>query len=126
MIEGIPKIPVKYNFELLRGTDYTFQFLIQDCEGNRVSLRSYWIKCQLRKGFTADVIDEFSTKDLSIVNESSEGDEIFDKVSIKFDHDSTAEYPLGIILYDVRIESGNHTYTKIVEGQIKCRANITQ
>lgn len=126
MIEGIPKIPIKYNFELLRGTDYTFQFLIQDCEGNRVSLKSYNIKMQLRKGFSTNVIDEFTTKALTVVSSSSEDDQIYDKVTIKFDHESTAEYPLGVILYDVRIESGNHTYTKIIEGQINCLANITQ
>lgn len=126
MSDVIPKIPVKYNFEILRGTDYTFQFLIRDCEENRVSLRSYNIKVQLRKGFSTNIIDEFTTKNLKIVNSSSADDDIYDLVTIKFDHEDTAEYPFGVILYDVRIESGNHTYTKIIEGQINCLANITQ
>lgn len=126
MSDVIPKIPVKYNFEILRGTDYTFQFLIRDCEENRVSLRSYNIKVQLRKGFSTNIIDEFTTKNLKIVNSSNADDDIYDLVTIKFNHKDTAEYPLGVLLYDVRIESGNHTYTKIIEGQINCLANITQ
>ena len=126
MIEGIPKIPVKYNFELLRGTDYTCQFLIKDCENNRVSLRSYWLKIQLKKGFNSNVIDELSSQNLRIKNTSSEDDEVYDLITFTLDHEHTADYPLGVLLYDLRIESREGFYTKIIEGQIRCLANVTQ
>lgn len=123
---NLPRIPLKYNFDLIRGTDYPLQLKVLNCDSSRVNLRSFNIKLQLRKGYTSEVIDEFTTKNLRIVNFSSEGDQIYDMVSIIFDHTHTIEYPLGVLLYDLRIESGNHTYTKILEGQIKCLASITQ
>lgn len=123
---SIPILPVKYNFELLRGTDYTFQAKIQNCDGTKVTLRSYDVKLQLRKGYSSDILDEFSTENGRIeLSASDDDDGIIDLVTIKFDHEHNQEYPLGILLYDLRIETKAGEYTKLIEGQIRCRASIT-
>lgn len=126
MSEFIPKIPVKYNFEILRGTDYTLKFQIQNYDGSRVDLRSYRVKMQVKKGYTQAVIDEFDSTEGTLVKSSSNNDEIEDLVTVQFKHDLTAEYPLGMLIYDVRLTSGSALQTKILEGQIRCLANVTQ
>ena len=122
---NLPRFPVKYNFEILKGTDYTFQIQVQNCDGSRVTLRTYNVKLQLRKGYSSDVIDEFSTQNGRIEISSTENDDVNDLVTVIFDHEHTNEYPLGTLLYDLRIETKSGSYTKLIEGQLRCRASIT-
>ena len=126
MSDVIPKIPVKYNFEILQGTDYTFQFQIQNYDASRFDLRSYRIKMQVKKGYTGAVIDEFDSSEGTLTRSSSSNDEIQDLVTVQFKHVNTAEYPPGVLLYDVRLTSGGALMTKVLEGQIRCLANVTQ
>lgn len=123
---NIPQIPYKYNITVLRGTDYSFAVKLQNCDGSQVSLRHFNVKMQIRKGYSSEALDELTQKNGRILISSSQDNDFLDTVTIILDHEHTKNYPFGGLLYDLRIESGNNAFTKILEGQILCRVSVTQ
>lgn len=117
----------KYNFKIDKGTDYHFSVRFQDCEGNPLNLQGFRVKMQIRKGYSSNtVIDELSIANGRIENSSYEIDGVYDTLDFDFPSSVTQEYPAGMFLYDVQVQSSNLDITKVMEGQIQCLASVTQ
>lgn len=118
---------VKYNFQIDKGNDYHFSARFQDCEGNPVNLKSFRVVMQVRKGYSSNtVVDELTLSNGRVENTSFELDGVYDTLEFSFPSEVTAEYPAGMFLYDVQIQSSNADKTKVMEGQIQCLASVTQ
>lgn len=116
----------KYNFQITQGADFNFSVRLQDCNGNPLNLESFRIKMQIKKGFKANPIDELSTANGRITVSSYEEDGVYDTIEIDFPHTVTVDYPAGVFLYDLQIQSANADITKVLEGQMQCLTSITQ
>lgn len=109
------------HFNLDQGSDKSVYFVIKDKSGP-VDLTGYQAAMQLRLVANEKTIVDTLTTDNDRINiVGNEG-----RIIVKFNNWSTNKYPVGLIKYDLEVESPNGDITRIVEGRIKVSQGITR
>ena len=107
----------KYNFTLEQGATFSREITVQD-SGSAMNLTGYTPRMQMRS--THDSSSIALTFDTSISN-ASQG-----KIQISKAATDTAAIEEGIYVYDLEIESGGGTITRLMEGNVTVTPEVTR
>lgn len=118
-------VTVKYNFQLDKGSDYTFKAKFLDGSNTFINLNGFDAWMQIRKGYTNTLVDELSLENERLVISYLDEYNVYNIVEFKFPHEATEKYPVGMLLYDLKVKSPSGDITKILEGQIQCLTSVT-
>lgn len=114
----------EYSFKLQKGTDRTlvFAFYEKDASGEKVAFdfTGYTGAMQLRTTYSSQkAIDSFTTSNGKMT--IADG-----KVSIKFNHEQTEQYPVCSLVYDLELTNANGEISRPIQGKIKVLAEVTR
>lgn len=110
-----------YNIVLDANTDFSIYLQFKDCEGEVVDFSSYKLRMQLRsRANSSFVLDELTTENnrLSFMTDK--------KIRVFFPHKVTKDYKFVKAVYDILAEDTNGDYTRILEGTLEARPEVTR
>ena len=110
-----------HNFSLDQGSDKVVYFVLRDKSGP-IDLSGYSAAMQVRRyAFSEAAIDTLTTCNGRLLIDGPAG-----KITAKFNHANTEQYPGDTVLYDIELESPEGAITRILEGKIKVSPEVTR
>jgi hypothetical protein len=111
-----------YNFKLNQGTDKVLPLILRDGNNELCDLTGCTCAMQVRATKSSHrSVDTLTTENQRIEIFPEEG-----KLLVKFPNKKTEIYPVGNLVYDIEITSGDGLVTRILEGVIKVSGEVTR
>lgn len=98
--------------KMMKGTDNTVSFMLQDHTGTALDLYGYSARLQVKR----DPLDEEVVDDLSVENQRLIIDDASGNVLAKFPRGNTKDYPVATLVWDLLLVS---------EASVRCVAKGT-
>jgi hypothetical protein len=112
----------KINITIDKGSHFAFSFIWKDEDGNTIDLTGYTAAMQARKNYkSTDLILDLTTE-----NGGIEIDEDADTVTVIVPDTMSSTIAEFGALYDLELISPEGLVTRVIEGRIKFRPEITQ
>ena len=110
-----------YNIVLDANSDFAVYLQFKNCNGEIVDFSTCNLRMQLRtRANSPTVLDELST-DNGRLSFEDDG-----KVRVFFPHDITRDYKFTHAVYDILAEDSNGFFTRILEGNVEARPEVTR
>lgn len=113
----------EYSFKLKKGTDCPKTFAVYSLKDG---VKTPWdftgcsAAMQLRQTyFSSKAIDSFTTANGKLV--LTDG-----KIIVNFTHESTTNYPVATLVYDIEITDSEGAVTRPIHGKIKILPEVTK
>ena len=107
----------KYNFTLEQGATFSREITVQD-SGSAMNLTGYTPRMQMRSTHDSSTIALTFT---ATVSNAAQG-----KISLTATDTLTSAVEEGIYVYDLEIESGGGTVTRLMEGNVTVTPEVTR
>ena len=107
----------KYDFTLEQGTTFSREITVQD-SGSAMNLTGYTPRMQMRSTHDSSTIALTFT---ATVSNAAQG-----KISLTATDTLTSAVEEGIYVYDLEIESGGGTVTRLMEGSVTVTPEVTR
>lgn len=107
----------KYNFTLEQGTTFNREITVQE-SGSAMNLTGYTPRMQMRSTHDSSTIALTFT---ATVSNAAQG-----KISLTATDTLTSAVEEGIYVYDLEIESGGGTVTRLMEGSVTVTPEVTR
>lgn len=107
----------KYNFTLEQGSTFSREITVQE-NGSAMNLTGYSSRMQMRSTHDSSTVGLSFT---ATVSSAAEG-----KVQLSATATQTAAIEEGIYVYDLEIESGSGTVTRLMEGKVTVTPEVTR
>ena len=112
----------EFNFKLNQGACLSVPFLLLDDSETPIDLTGFSAAMQLRKNYySKEAIDTLTSDNGRLVIDAKKG-----CITAMFHHEETQAYPAQVVVYDLEITSKDGQRTRIVEGKITIRAEVTR
>ena len=107
------------NLTIDQGTTYTNSITVYQADGTTVmNLTGYTTAAQLRKNYTSTAYTAFTT---ALISPPTLG-----RISMSLTATQTAAVKAGYYYYDVEITNSAGTVTRVMEGKIHFKPNVTK
>ena len=100
-----------------QGTTFSTVVTVTDTDGDVVDLTGYSANAQIRKHHTSSSV----TKTFTIANGGTNG-----QLTLSLPFSNTAAITAGRYVYDVEVESGSGTRSRVVEGIVTVTPEVTK
>lgn len=107
----------KYNIYLNIGTTFNIQLELTDDSGSPIDLTDSSVRSQMRKSYFSSTFYEFS---ISILDETG------GIISMQMDSDTTDGIEPGKYVYDIELEEQSGVVSRILEGVVIARPQVTR
>ena len=110
-----------YNWVVDAGSDSARGFRVVDANGDPIDVKSYTARMQVRPYLSSKTVSDDLTTENGRISMGNDG-----VVTAILTHTATASYPFCEGVYDMEVVSPNGDVTRVVEGRMIVRKEVTR